>query len=78
MKTLNFQKLNITGADVLTRLQMKKIVGGHSWGTCTSTCWINVTEELGSVEVPNCEGENAGACKEHYPEATKASCSCGG
>ena len=32
MKSLNFQKLNITGTDVLTRLQMKKIVGGHSDG----------------------------------------------
>lgn len=75
MKSLNFQKLNLSGMSVLTRLQMKKLIGGHGSGTCTSTCWINVTEELGSVEVPDCL--DAGACKASYPDATKATCSCG-
>lgn len=29
MKKLSFKKVNIADADVLTSLQMKKIVGGH-------------------------------------------------
>lgn len=35
MKSLSFKKLNISEADVLTKLQMKKIVGGHDqWPAC--------------------------------------------
>jgi hypothetical protein len=35
MKKLSFKKLNIPDTDVLTRLQMKKIVGGYDVGSCT-------------------------------------------
>lgn len=34
MKSLNFQKLNIQGSDVLTRLQMKKVMGGYGSKAC--------------------------------------------
>lgn len=36
MKSLRFQKMNIVGSDILTRLQMKKVVGGHA-NSCTHT-----------------------------------------
>jgi hypothetical protein len=32
MKSINFSKMNFQGEDILTRLQMKRVKGGH--GTC--------------------------------------------
>jgi natural product precursor len=52
MKSLNFQKLNISGADVLTRLQMKKIVGGHGDG---ATCTYTYTGSNGSGSSRTCD-----------------------
>ena len=50
MKSLNFKKLNLRNEDVLSRTEMKKILGGHSSSPeCTddachgggggSSCW---------------------------------------
>jgi hypothetical protein len=45
MKSLNFQKLNISGADVLTRLEMKRVIGGYEGeadpdGSCSTKCTV--------------------------------------
>lgn len=37
MKSLQFQKVNIQEEDVLTRIQMKQVVGGHDGNTCKVT-----------------------------------------
>lgn len=62
----------------LSRAEMKQIMAGdESLGTCRSTCWTNGTEYLGEVEVTNCDPGNDSKCKDSYPSATKATCSCG-
>jgi hypothetical protein len=66
----------------LERSEMRNLKGGlfagGGLGTCISTCWEQSTggEPLGSVDVPNCEQSNASKCKDTYPNALKATCSC--
>lgn len=38
MKSLSFKKLNVSEADVLTKLQMKKIFGGYDGGGSGCDC----------------------------------------
>ena len=42
MRSLNFQKLNLHQEDILTKTQMKNILGGYNGGAdgkkCTGTC----------------------------------------
>lgn len=43
MKNLNFQKLNLKTEDFLTKIQMKKILGGEGYGDgggCKSECSV--------------------------------------
>lgn len=37
MKTISFEKLSFESSDILTRLQMKKVKGGHG-SFCECTC----------------------------------------
>jgi hypothetical protein len=60
---------------------MKNLKGGLLYGgggKCTSTCWSQPVggDPLGSVDVENCQGNNASKCKDDYPTAVKATCSC--
>lgn len=82
---LNFQ--NIEGALVLTREQLKTVMGGSGGsGTkkkCTSSCWnkpIPPSEEkifTGSVTVDDCDTvQNSGKCSETYSNTAGATCVC--
>jgi len=79
---------NVEGAEMLSREQLKTVMGGSGSGggtgsgNCTSSCWrypATIDEEkmlLGSVTVSNCDTE-ASACTSDYPDADDATCSCG-
>jgi natural product precursor len=55
MKSLKFKKLNISDADVLSKLQMKKITGGHDERGC---------KDIGTVchKYTDEEGEHVATC----------------
>jgi natural product precursor len=42
MKTISFEKLNFESTDILSRLQMKKVKGGHN-DYCECSCTNGVT-----------------------------------
>lgn len=76
------------GAEVLSREQLKTIMGGefgsgnNGTGNCTSECYGAWNYEtmtkpiLGSVSIPECNDTYRGACRSSYPEAHGASCGC--
>ncbi len=79
MKSLNFQKLNISEADVLTRLQMKKIVGGHDHGGsyfCTALAREGYTVTSPGSCTGTLENCNTAAAEWCASEEGCASCKC--
>jgi len=81
MKKLNFKKLNIEQADVLTSLQMKKIVGGHEPITvyCYVVCLSGHDYQLNGP-VADCEQAYANAANlcmyEEPPGVYSCCCEC--
>ena len=47
MKAISFEKMSIESSDILSRLQMKKVKGGHSSGTCQ----YEAPTEFGTVPI---------------------------
>lgn len=52
MKTISFEKLSFESSDILSRLQMKKVKGGHQ-STCT---WSWAPGYSGSTPTTTCSG----------------------
>lgn len=76
--------LGLSVNDLLSREQMKKVMGGSGSGgsgqTCTSTCYKGYDKdggkhEQGSCTVDDCETHATG-CKENYPDSDSQACSC--
>lgn len=60
MKSLKFAKLNLSDADILTRLEMKSVTGGYS-------CWCYHNDHQGGGPDPDgfetdCDSEDIDEC----------------
>jgi len=67
---------------ILLKNEQKKILGGSDeGGTCTSTCWCQLSggDECGHVTVESCSGAGIDACKgiSGCSNVPKTTCSCG-
>lgn len=89
MKKLKLNLQNMEGAEVLTREQLKMVMGGDvgsggngTGANCTSECYgawdpeTNTKPILGFVDIPECNDTYRGACRSSYPDAHGASCGC--
>ena len=84
---MKLQMLGLSVNDLLSREQMKKVIGGSGGSgggsgsqTCTSTCYKGTDPDGGKHELGSCTTEDcqthAGDCKQSYPTATSSACSC--
>lgn len=60
MKTISFEKMSFESSDILTRLQMKKVKGGHG------TCQAEIPTEYGSVPATDLSLDDAKLNAETY------------
>ena len=71
MKNLGFQKMNIEGSDILSRLQMKKIAGGVAAPYCIQTYIVEYDNHpiFPQFHEQTIRSEYSGTCAEQSAKA---------
>ena len=62
MKSINFSKMNFQGEDILSRLQMKKVKGGHVSCTQTIAAYCNNSGQAANHRF-DCENGTLESCQ---------------